>query len=204
MRASIREKAARQAPSASVSDAIAAPVTTMCLRNMRRANRMSLNTDSTHGSSLTSLLDSRMRSRLPNCLDAANSAASACHPCGDEVVYSGLDVELHFLIQGAIDGRRPEHVCHSRQPGHQFLPSLNLGVLEHVVDRTCRGTPSLFFEAELTASFSRDFVRSRAAVMFGRNLACSYPAGLLHSVEGRDTATPPRRARHRRGVESAR
>jgi hypothetical protein len=58
-------------------------------------------------------------------------------------------------------------------------------VLENVVYRTRRGTPSLFFEAELTASFSRDFVRPRAAVMFGRNLACSYPAGLLHSVEGR-------------------
>jgi len=58
-------------------------------------------------------------------------------------------------------------------------------VFENVVYRTCRRTPSLFFEAELTASFSRDLVRARGAVMFGRNLTCSYPAGLLHSVEGR-------------------
>src|SRR4051794_17298324 len=64
-------------------------------------------------------------------------------------------------------------------------PRCNLGVLKHVVDRTCGGAPSLFFEAELTASFSRDFVRPRGAVMFGRNLACSYPAGLLHAVERR-------------------
>jgi hypothetical protein len=58
-------------------------------------------------------------------------------------------------------------------------------VFQNVVYRSCRGTPSLFFETELTASFSRDFVRPRAAVMFRRNLASSYPAGLLHSVEGR-------------------
>jgi hypothetical protein len=63
--------------------------------------------------------------------------------------------------------------------------SESLSVLENVVYRACRGTPSLFFETELTASFSGDFVRPRAAVMFGRNLACSYPPGLLHSVEGR-------------------
>jgi hypothetical protein len=57
-------------------------------------------------------------------------------------------------------------------------------VLENVVYRTGRGTPSLFFEAELSASFSRDFVRPNTAVVFGRDLACSDPAGLLHSVEG--------------------
>lgn len=62
-------------------------------------------------------------------------------------------------------------------------PDLNLGVLEHVVYRTCRGTPSLFFDAELPAPFGRDFVRTRAAVMFRRNLSRSYPADLLHPVE---------------------
>jgi hypothetical protein len=65
------------------------------------------------------------------------------------------------------------------------LLDLNLGVLENVVYGTCRGTPSLFFDAELPAPFGRDLVRTRAAVMFRRNLACSYPAGLLHSMEGR-------------------
>lgn len=64
-------------------------------------------------------------------------------------------------------------------------PFLHLGVPENVVDRTSRGAPSLFFKAELTASFSRDLVRPRAPVMFGRNLACFYPAGLLHPVERR-------------------
>jgi hypothetical protein len=34
-----------------------------------------------------------------------------CHPCGYEVVCSCVDVELHFLIQSAIDGRRPVHVA---------------------------------------------------------------------------------------------
>jgi hypothetical protein len=64
-------------------------------------------------------------------------------------------------------------------------PDLKLGMLENVVYRTRRGTPALFFDAELPAPLSRDLVRARAAVMFRRNLSRSYPAGLFHPVERR-------------------
>ena len=121
---------------------------------------MSLNTDSTRQQLdvPARFADAQPVSELPG---RGQLCCLARHPGGDEVVGAGLDVELHFLIEGAIDGRRPEHVCHSRQPGHQFPLSYALGVLENVVYRTGRGTPSLFFEAELTAPFGRDFTPAR-------------------------------------------
>ena len=108
-----------------------------------------------------------------------------CHPCGYEVCLFVRRCGTVFPHPER-DGRQEDRSTFaSRDSQDMSCSCFNLGVLENVVYRICRGTPPRFLDTELTASFSRDFVRARAPVVFGRNLACSYPTRLLHAVERR-------------------
>jgi len=62
---------------------------------------------------------------------------------------------------------------------------VRLRVLEYVVNGVGDRPPPRFFETELTSSGGRDFIRARAAVVFGRDCPCFDPTGFFHAMEAR-------------------